>query len=59
MKTFFAGTNIEITTTSGAYINALVNGIKNDTLYLQQFIVAVPAHHIWHLYYRHHWKLSL
>jgi hypothetical protein len=39
MKTFFAGTNIEITTTSGAYINALVNGIKNDTLYLQQFIV--------------------
>ena len=39
MKTFFAGTNIEITTTSGAYINALVNGIKNDSLYLQQFIV--------------------
>ncbi|MBP6024433.1 hypothetical protein [Ferruginibacter sp.] len=40
MKTFFAGTNIEITTTSGAYINALINGIKKDTLYLQQFIVA-------------------
>lgn len=39
IKTFFAGANIEITTTTGAYINALVNGIKNDTLYLQQFIV--------------------
>lgn len=39
IKTFYAGTNIELTTTSGAYISALINGIKNDTLYLQEFII--------------------
>jgi hypothetical protein len=38
-QSFFAGRNIELTTSSGAYINALINGIKNDTLYLQEFIV--------------------
>jgi hypothetical protein len=39
IKTFFAGSNIDITTTSGAYITAYVNGIKNDSLYLQEFII--------------------
>lgn len=39
MRTFYAGSNIELTTTSGAYISALINGIKNDTLYLQEFII--------------------
>ncbi len=38
-KTIFAGSNIEFTTTSGAYINAYINGIKNDTLFLQEFLV--------------------
>lgn len=31
--------NIAFTAESGAYIDALINGIKNDTLYLQQFII--------------------
>ena len=35
----YAGGNIDITTTSGAYINAHINGIKNDTLFLQEFII--------------------
>jgi len=39
VKSFFAGGNIELTTTSGAYISALINGIKNDTLYLQEFVI--------------------
>lgn len=36
---FYSGTNISITTESGAYITAYINGIKNDTLYLQEFII--------------------
>jgi hypothetical protein len=39
IQTIYAGTNIAFTTTSGAYINALINGIKNDTLFLQEFII--------------------
>ncbi len=39
IKTIYAGTNIEFTTTSRAYINAQINGIKNDTLFLQEFII--------------------
>lgn len=39
IQTIFAGRNIEFVTTSGAYINASINGIKNDTLYLQEFLV--------------------
>lgn len=38
-QTIYAGRNIEFSTTSGAYINAFINGIKNDTLYLQEFLV--------------------
>ncbi|MBS1509291.1 MAG: hypothetical protein JST86_00505 [Bacteroidetes bacterium] len=39
IQTFFAGSNIQFTTTSGTYIDALINGIKDDTLYLQQFVI--------------------
>jgi hypothetical protein len=36
---FYSGMNISITAESGANINALINGIKEDTLYLQEFII--------------------
>ncbi len=39
IKTFYAGTNINFTTTSGAYIAAHINGLKNDSLFLQEFII--------------------
>jgi hypothetical protein len=39
LQTIYAGNQISITTVSGAYISAFINGIKNDTLYLQEFIV--------------------
>ncbi len=39
IQTFYSGTSISLTTESGSYINALINGIKNDTLYLQEFII--------------------
>ncbi|HMK02825.1 MAG TPA: hypothetical protein VK489_01485 [Ferruginibacter sp.] len=39
IQRFFSGTNISFTSTTGGYINALINGIKDDTLYLQEFII--------------------
>ncbi|MEO6539990.1 MAG: hypothetical protein ABIN74_03320 [Ferruginibacter sp.] len=39
ITTFYSGGNIAFTAESGAYIDAVINGIKNDTLYLQQFII--------------------
>lgn len=36
---FYSGMNIAFTSESGSFINAMINGIKNDTLYLQEFIV--------------------
>lgn len=39
VETFYAGYNITFTATSGAYIDARINKIKNDTLYLQEFII--------------------
>lgn len=39
IQSIFAGRNIEFVTTSGAYINASINGIAHDTLYLQEFVV--------------------
>lgn len=39
IQTFYAGTSIAFTTVSGAYINAQINGIKNDSLFLQEFII--------------------
>ncbi len=41
INTYFAGENIAFTSTGGTYVNALINGIKNDTLYLQEFIVRI------------------
>ncbi|MES1223063.1 MAG: hypothetical protein ABUT20_46650 [Bacteroidota bacterium] len=38
VETFYAGSNIDFTTTSGAYINGVINKLKNDTLYIQEFI---------------------
>lgn len=39
IATFYSGSQIAFTAETGAYINAVINGIKNDTLYLQQFVV--------------------
>lgn len=39
ITTFYSGTNIAFTAKSGAFINATINGIKNDTLFLQEFII--------------------
>lgn len=39
IATYFSGMNIQITAETGAYIDALISGINNDTLYLQQFVV--------------------
>ena len=39
VATFYSGTNISFTAESGAFINARINGILNDTLYLQEFII--------------------
>lgn len=39
IQTFYAGTSIAFITVSGAYINAQINGIKNDSLFLQEFII--------------------
>ena len=39
ITSFYSGMNIEFTSESGSFIDALINGIKSDTLYLQQFIV--------------------
>lgn len=39
INTFYSGMNISLTAESGANINALINGIQNDTLYLREFII--------------------
>ncbi|MGG9963882.1 hypothetical protein [Ferruginibacter sp. SUN106] len=39
LQTIYAGNDIAFTTTSGAYIKAYINGIKNDTLFLQEFVI--------------------
>jgi hypothetical protein len=39
VRSYYAGTQIEFVSTGGAYRNALVNVIRNDTLYLQEFLV--------------------
>ena len=36
---YYSGMNIAFTSESGSFIDAMINGIKDDTLYLQQFIV--------------------
>lgn len=39
ITTYYSGMNISLTAESGANITALINGIKNDTIYLQEFII--------------------
>ncbi len=39
VRNIYAGTNIEFVTTTGAYRNALVTAIHNDSIYLQEFLV--------------------
>src|SRR6187431_917933 len=39
IKRYYAGTNIELTTTTGIHISAQVSKIKNDTLFLNQYVV--------------------
>jgi len=39
VKNYFTGMSIEFIATNGAYRNALITGIKNDSIYLQEFIV--------------------
>jgi hypothetical protein len=39
ITTFYSGGHIAFVAESGAYIDGYINGIKNDTLYLQEFII--------------------
>jgi hypothetical protein len=39
ITSFYSGMNIAFTSESGSYIDAYINGIKDDSLYLQQFII--------------------
>jgi hypothetical protein len=39
IASYYSGTNIAFSSESGSFINALINGIKSDTLYLQEFII--------------------
>lgn len=39
IRRYFAGTDIDITTNTGAYISAQITKIQNDTLFLKQFVV--------------------
>ena len=39
IQTFYTGTDIAFTAESGSFISARINGIQNDTLYLQEFII--------------------
>ncbi len=39
METFYSGSNISFTSTNGSFITARINQVKNDTLYLQEFII--------------------
>ncbi len=37
VKRYFSGTDIDLTTNTGAYLSAHIEKIKNDTLFLKQF----------------------
>ncbi|MBC7890235.1 MAG: hypothetical protein H7Z13_20360 [Ferruginibacter sp.] len=39
IKRYFAGTAIDLTTTTGAYISANIIKIKNDSLFLKQYVI--------------------
>ncbi len=39
LKTYFAGSQIGFTSVTGAYIEAYITAIKNDTLYLKEYVI--------------------
>ena len=39
ITTYYSGMHIAFSADTGAYLDALINGIKDDTLYLQEFII--------------------
>lgn len=39
IQSFYTGTNINLQTNSGAFIEANITAVKNDSIFLQQFIV--------------------
>lgn len=39
IKTFFTGSPIRFTSTNGVYVEANITAIKNDTLFLQQYVI--------------------
>ena len=39
IRSYYAGTQIEFVTTTGAYRNAVITRITNDSIFLQEFIV--------------------
>src|SRR6476660_4074110 len=39
LHSYYAGTQIEFMTNTGAYRDALITAIANDTLYLQEFLI--------------------
>ena len=39
VATYFAGNHIEFISTGGAYRNALITGIQNDSIFLKEFLV--------------------
>lgn len=39
IRNIFAGSNIEFMTTGGAYRDAYITAIKNDSIFLQEFVV--------------------
>ena len=39
VKTIYADNDISITTASGTYLTAHINGIKNDSLFLQEYVI--------------------
>jgi hypothetical protein len=45
IKRYFASSNIDITTTTGAYISAEITKITHDTIFLKQYVVRqIPTH---------------
>ena len=39
IKRYFGGTNIDITTNTGAYISGTITKIKSDSLFLKQYVI--------------------
>jgi hypothetical protein len=38
-KSYYTGTQIEFVTNAGAYRNALITAVRNDSVYLQEFVI--------------------